>query len=567
MQGFFSKDSIVAPPGFNRWLVPPAACGMHLCIGSVYAWSIYNPALTKAIGVATASADDWTLGQVVWVFMVAILFLGLSAAFAGRWIEDLGPRTIGLMAAGCWIVGHLVASAGMLTHQLWLVYLGYGAIGGCGMGLGYVSPVGMLIRWFPDRRGMATGMAIMGFGGGAMLAAPLKTYLLETFYKAPDYLGRVGEIELLTEAGRRFVDLGGRLQEVVVVSAEEAAQMVVPGSPGVYLVGTGSVGATATLVVMGLLLGALIFLAALGYRIPAVGWLPDGWTPPSAEAAAKKMITRESVHVDQALRTPQFYLLWVTLCFNVTAGIGVIGVARTMVLEIFGTSLPTVVDAGFAATYVLAISLFNMVGRVVWASASDILGRKNTFWIFFGSGIALYLSIPLAASQAEVGSAAFWLAVFCVATMIIFSMFGGGFATIPAYLADIFGTRYVGGIFGRTLTAWSAAGILGPLATTMLRQRSLDQSILEIAATVDPQTFVRTFGATIEQLDLLMANNTVTLAKLLEVAPPGTVDPTPGLYNSTMYLMSALLAVAMIANALVRPVDPSHHIQGKESEG
>ena len=561
MKGFFAKESIVAQPGFNRWLVPPAACGIHLCIGSVYAWSIYNPALTKVLGVAASSADDWTLGQVVQVFMVAILCLGMSAAFAGKLMERLGPRTIGLLAAAFWTVGHMVGAFGIYIHQLWLLYIGYGVICGCGLGLGYVSPVGMLIRWFPDRRGMATGMAIMGFGGGAMFAAPLKGYLLAKFYEAPDYLGAAADIELVTEAGRRFVEYGGSLREVVVVGAAEAAAMVVPGSAGVYLVGTGSVGATATFVTMGLLFGLLMVLTALGYKVPAEGWVPKGWTPPSAEAAAKKMITQRSVHRDQALKTPQFYQLWIVLCLNVTAGIGVIGVARTMVLEIFGHSLPAIVDGGFAAAYVLTISLFNMVGRIIWASASDYLGRKNTFRIFFISGILLYLSIPLAAWQSGGGSPLLWLAFFCTATMIIFTMFGGGFATMPAYLADIFGTRFVAGIFGRVLTAWSAAGILGPLATTTLRQRSLDSSIREVAATVDRFRFMETFGAPISQLDVLIENKTVTLSKLLAIAPHGTPDPTPSLYNTTMYLMAFLLFVAMISNAFVRPVESKHYMR------
>lgn len=561
MHGFFAKESIIARPGFNRWLVPPAACGIHLCIGSVYAWSIYNPALTKVLGVAASSADDWTLDEVVRVFMVAILCLGISAAFAGKLMEKLGARTIGLLAAIFWTAGHMVGAIGVFVHELGLLYFGYGVICGCGLGLGYVSPVGMLIRWFPDRRGMATGMAIMGFGGGAMIAAPLKAYLLAKFYQAPEYLGAVADLELVTEAGRRFIDFGGTMREVVVVGADEVAAMVVPGSPGVYLVGTGSVGATATFVTMGLLFGVLMALSALGYKVPAEGWTPKGWTPPSVEAAAKKMITQRIVHRDQALRTPQFYQLWIVLCLNVTAGLGVIGVAGTMVLEIFGHSLPAIVDGAFAATFVLAISLFNMVGRIIWASASDYLGRKTTFWIFFVSGILLYLSIPLAAWQAGAGYPLFWLAFFCATTMIIFTMFGGGFATMPAYLADIFGTRYVAGIFGRVLTAWSAAGVLGPLATTTLRQRSLDSAIYEVAATVDRFRFMEVFGAPISQLDVLIENKTVTLSKLLAIAPYGTPDPTPSLYNTSMYLMAFLLLVALISNALVRPVDSRHYMR------
>lgn len=563
MSGFFSKESIIAGPGFNRWRVPPASMGIHLCIGSVYAWSIYNPALTKVVGVAASSADDWTLGAVVWIFTVSILALGLAAAFAGKWLEEVGPRTVGIVAATCWGGGYLVGSLGILTHQLWLVYLGYGVIGGAGLGLGYVSPVSTLIRWFPDRRGMATGMAIMGFGGGAMLATPLKEYFLAKFYRAPDYLGPVADMELVTEAGRRFTEIGGEMKEVVVVGAGEVANMIVPGDAGVYLVGTGSVGAAGTFLVMGLIYFAVMIVAALSYRLPAKDWKPEGWTPPSAEAAAKKMMTQENVHIDQALKTPQFWQLWIVLCFNVTAGIGVIGVAKTMVVEIFGTTLPNIVDGAFAAAYVLMISVFNMIGRLLWAGSSDFIGRKNTYWIFFVGGILLYLSVPYTAQQVSVNPAVFWLVFFYAATMIIFTFYGGGFATIPAYLADIFGTHHVGGIHGRLLTAWSAAGIFGPLAITTLRQHSLSDAIHEMAAKISPEKFAETFGAGIGQLDLLIEKKTVTLAKLLEIAPPGTIDPTPGLYNSTMYLMAFLLFLALISNALMKPVHSSHHMEGE----
>ena len=560
MSGFFSKERIVAKEGFNRWRVPPASIAIHLCIGSVYAWSIYNPALTKVVGVVTSSADDWTLSEVVWIFTVSILVLGLAAAFAGKWLEKVGPRTVGIVAAFCWGGGYLVGSLGIYLNQVWLLYLGYGVIGGCGLGLGYVSPVSTLIRWFPDRRGMATGMAIMGFGGGAMLGAPLKEYFIQKFYRAPEYLGSVDSLNLITEAGRRFAQIGGELKEVVVVGVNEVSGMIIPGDPGVYLVGTGSVGAWQTFLFIGLIYFIVMVIAALSYRIPPEGWAPKGWTPPSKTDAEKKMISHSNVDIDQALKTPQFYQLWIVLCFNVTAGIGVIGVAKTMVTEIFSSSLPSIVDGAFAATYVFMISVFNMIGRLLWASSSDFIGRKNTYWIFFVGGILLYLSIPFAAQQVSIHPSVFWLVFFYASTMIIFTFYGGGFATIPAYLADIFGTHHVGGIHGRLLTAWSTAGVLGPLAITTLRQNSLTNSIYDLAAKVDSAKFAETFGAGIDKLDLLIEKKTVTLAKLLEITPPGTPDPTPSLYNTTMYLMAFLLFIALISNALMKPVHPKHHI-------
>mgnify|MGYP001389111845 len=559
MAGLLSKERIIAPSDYNRWRVPLASIAIHLCIGSVYAWSIYNPPLTRIQGVVASSAGDWSLSAVVWVFTVAIVSLGLAAAFAGKWLEEAGPRKVGVVAAFCWGGGYLVGALGILTHQLWLLYLGYGVIGGCGLGMGYVSPVSTLIRWFPDRRGMATGMAIMGFGGGAMIGTPMKEFFIRMFYQAPDYLGTASEVSLVTEAGRRFAEVSGVLREVVVIGAAEVREMTVPGPEGVYLVNTGATGVAETFLVIGLIYLAVMLMAAFSYRIPAEGWKPEGWAEPNEEKRGT-LISTHNVHLDEALKTRQFYQLWVVLCFNVTAGIGVLGVARTMITEIFGSSLPHIVDTAFAATYVVMISAFNMVGRFIWASASDYIGRRNTYWIFFLLGIVLYLSIPFSAQQVSASPSIVWLVYFYAATMIIFTMYGGGFATIPAYLADIFGTKYVGGIHGRLLTAWSTAGVLGPLAITSLRQNSLTNAINDLVSRIDPVDFQSQFGAGVDQLETLVASNTVNIARLMEIAPPGTTDPTSSLYNSTMFLMAALLAIALVSNALMKPVDPKHHL-------
>ncbi len=564
MSGLLSKEHIIAGPGFNRWLVPPAAIAVHLCIGSVYAWSIYNPALIKQFGVVASAPEDWNLKQVVWVFTTAIVFLGLAAAFAGKWLEKVGPRMVGTVAAALWGGGYLVGGLGIVTHQLWLLYLGYGVLGGCGLGLGYVSPVSTLIRWFPDRRGMATGMAIMGFGGGAMIGAPLKEYFIHLYYRPPEFLGSIDQVKLVTEAGKRLAEVGGKLQEVVVVTAKDVSNMIVPGPEGVYLVGTGSTGVAQTFFTLGIIYLVVMLIASFSYRIPAEDWKPEGWTPPDESEASKRMITRNHVHIDEALKTPQFYQLWIMLCLNVTAGIGVIGVAKTMMKEIFGTTLPTIVDSQFAALYVVMISVFNMVGRFFWASISDYIGRKTTYFIFFALGTLLYLSIPYTAQQVSAHPAVVWLVYFYAATMIIFTMYGGGFATIPAYLADIFGTKYVGGIHGRLLTAWSTAGVLGPLIITSLRESSIKDAIRKLVDNIDPAVFERTFGAGVDQLETLVEAKTVTIAKLMSIAPPGTVDPTSSLYNTPMYVMASLLVVALIANALMRPVHPKHHMTDEE---
>ena len=560
MAGLLSKSRIVAKPGYNRWLIAPAAIGMHLCIGSVYAWSLFNPALIKRIGVVTSAADDWNLDHVVIIFSVAILCLGLAAAIAGRWLEKVGPRMVGVVAACCWGGGFIIGSIGIVSGQLWLLYLGYGVIGGIGLGLGYVSPVSTLIRWFPDRRGMATGIAIMGFGGGAMLAKPMIVGFLKFFYHAPQYLGTIDAVHLVTEAGRRMAEVSGAMHEVVVIGVNDIAKMMVPGPEGVYVVGTGSVGVAQTFLTLGIIYFIIMMISAFAYRVPAEGWAPEGWTPPEEGEHHGKMITRHDVDIDVALKTPQFYQLWIVLCFNVTAGIGVLSVAKTMMTEIFGTTLPNTVDLNFAATYVLMISFFNMVGRFFWASASDYMGRKTTYYIFFILGIFLYLSIPYTAGQVSVNPSVVWLVYFYAATMIIFTMYGGGFSTIPAYLADVFGTRFVGGIHGRLLTAWSTAGVLGPLAITTLREHAVSKAINELVTKINPADFQRTFGAGVDQLNELVAAKTVTISKLMEIAPQGTIDPTSGLYNNTMYLMAFLLFIALIANARMHPVDPKHHM-------
>ena len=559
MAGLLSKERIVAKPGFNRWLIAPAALGIHLCIGSVYAWSLFNPALIKRIGVVTSAADDWSLKSVVWIFTVAIVFLGLAAAIGGRWLETVGPRKVGVVSACCWGGGFIVGGFGIISGQLWLVYLGYGVIGGCGLGLGYVSPVGTLIRWFPDRRGMATGIAIMGFGGGAMLGKPMIDGFLSFYHRLPEYLGSTDSLNLVTEGGRRMVEIAGELQEVVIVGANDIQNMIVPGQEGAYLVGTGTVGAAQTFFTLGAVYFVVMMIAAFSYRVPPEGWTPAGWTPPE-EGETKKMITQHHVDINEALKTPQFYQLWIVLCFNVTAGIGVLAVAKTMMTEIFGTTLPGVVDLKFAATYVLMISLFNMVGRFFWASASDYLGRKNTYFIFFGLGILLYCSIPFFAQRVSADPSVVWLVGFYAATMLIFTMYGGGFATIPAYLADIFGTRFVGGIHGRLLTAWSTAGVLGPLAITSLREKAVGEAITDLVTKIEPAAFQQTFGAGIAELQQLVDAKTVTIAKLMEIAPQGTIDPTPSLYNQTMYLMAVLLFLALISNAFMRPVAAKHHM-------
>ena len=450
--GFFDREHIVAGPGFNRWLVPPAALCVHLCIGSVYAFSVFNLPMTKLLGIAKSVPGDWKLTQLGWIFSLAIVFLGLSAAVAGTWLDRVGPRKAMATAAVCFGGGLLVAAFGVRAHQLWIVYLGYGVLGGCGLGIGYISPVKTLITWFPDRPGMATGMAIMGFGGGAMIASPLSVMLMKAF-TTPTHLG--------------------------------VAQ---------------------TFVVLGVVYFCFMAIGATIVRVPPAGWAPAGYTPP---ARAAGLVTSGNVHVDSAFATPQFWLLWAVLCLNVTAGIGVIGQASAMAQEMF----PGRVTPAAAAGFVGLLSLFNMGGRFVWASVSDYIGRKNTYVVFFVLGMGLYV---LVGATGTIGSEA----LFVLSVCIILSMYGGGFATIPAYLKDIFGVQYVGAIHGRLLTAWSAAGVFGPVLVNYIRQYQIDHGVAKADA-----------------------------------------------YSITMYLMAGLLLVGLICNLLVRAVHERHFIEDVEDQG
>ena len=384
----------------------------------------------------------------------------------------------------------------------------------------------------------------------------------------PVYLGSASDVILKTIDGIRYTDINGVMTEVVVLAAGEVSNDT--QLAGVYVVGSGDTGAGMTFVTLGIAYFIIMSLASFGYRIPPENWRPKNWDE-SMRRVNSSPVTNENVHIDEALKTPQFYFLWIVLCFNVTAGIGVLGVAKTMMSEIFSSALPLIVNTSFAATYVLMISAFNMVGRFFWASTSDYIGRKNTYYIFFILGIILYTSIPFTASAMSINPSIVLLVYFYAATMIIFTMYGGGFATIPAYLADIFGTKFVGGIHGRLLTAWSTAGVIGPLAITTLRSNSIDSAILDLSQKVDPVKFESFFGDSIDNIQSffgdsidnisqLIMTKTVTIPKLMSIAPEGTIDPTSTVYNSTMFLMAFLLAIALVANYLIKPVDPKHHM-------
>ena len=482
--GLLAKERTIAGPGFNRWLVPPAALAIHLCIGMAYGFSVFWLPLSHAINANSAIACspdmslmarmfattcDWKISELGWMFTIFFVFLGGASAIWGGWLERVGPRKAGFVAALCWCGGLLLGAIGVYAHQLWLLWVGPGMVGGIGLGLGYISPVSTLIKWFPDRRGMATGMAIMGFGGGAMIGAPLADMLMKHF--------------------------------------------ATPSSVGVW----------ETFVAMAVLYFISMNLGAFGYRIPTPGWKPSGWTPPPA--SAKSMMTLRHVHVSTAPKTPQFWLIWWVLCLNFTAGIGIIGMASPMLQEVFAGQLIGInvafndltgaqrgQIAAIAAGFTGLLSLFNIAGRFIWASSSDYLGRKLTYYTFFVLGIVLYASAPWSGHNHHV---ALFVGAFC----IILSMYGGGFSTVPAYLADMFGTQMVGAIHGLLLTAWSAAGIFGPVIVNYMREIQLAHGV-----------------------------------------------PRAQVYDTTAYILCGLLAIGFICNWLVKPVADKHFMTEAELE-
>ena len=449
--GLLSRDRTVAGIGFNRWMVPPAALCVHLCIGQAYAFSVFNLPMTRLIGITQSAPDDWKLTDLGWIFSIAIFVLGFSAALFGRWVEEGGPRRAMFTAGLCWAAGFFLSAVGVYVHNIWLVYLGYGVLGGFGLGIGYISPVSTLIRWFPDRPGMATGMAIMGFGGGAFIASPLSVWLMRQFSTSTH------------------------------------------------------VGVAETFIVLGVVYLCFMMVGAAIVRLPPPGWAPAGYVAPTQSS---KLITTQNVFVYQALKTPQFWLIWWVLCLNVTAGIGVLGQASAMSQEMF----PGKVTVAAAAGFVGLMSLFNMGGRFFWASVSDFIGRKSTYFVFFVLGFILYSAVPYTGAA---GNVALFVLCFC----IIISMYGGGFATVPAYLRDMFGTRYVGAIHGWLLTAWSMAGIFGPVLVNYIRQYNVEHGVAKAAA-----------------------------------------------YNVTMYVMAVLLIIGFFCNLFVRAVDERHHMKHEEAD-
>lgn len=451
MLSALDKEHTVAPAGYSRWLIPPAALAVHLCIGQAYATSVYKTSLVKHFAVSQTAIGV--------IFSIAIVMLGLSAAVAGTWVERNGPRKSMFVSACFWGSGFCVGALGIATRQLWLLYLGYGVIGGIGLGIGYISPVSTLIKWFPDRPGLATGLAIMGFGGGALIAGPAERQLLSHYDSAYD---------------------------------PGNAASVAGGSALAWL-----------FITLGVVYFLIMMLGVANVRVPPEGWRPTGFDP--AQVAARPLVTTADVSAGNAIRTPQFWLLWTVLACNVTAGIGILEQASPMIQDFFrGAGGKSTVAVSAAAGFVGVLSLFNMAGRFVWSSTSDAVGRKPMYAVYLGGGIVLYTLLATVGKNET--------ALFVLLAGLILSFYGGGFATVPAYLRDLFGTYQVGAIHGRLLTAWSLAGVAGPLIVN----RFLDAQ-----------------------------------------GKPGTL--TASAYSPALFTMVGILALGFVANLLIRPVAERFH--------
>lgn len=554
--GIFDVRRYTAPREYNRWrAIPPLALAQG-AMGGVYSWSVFNAPLSKALGVVAPAAGDWGLSEVVPIFSACAVGLGLSTWFLGGWADRVGPRKV-IATSGClWVAGLALSGLGVATHTLPLLYVGYGALGGAGWGLGYLAPVHTMMKWFANRRGLATGLALTTFGGGAMVATPLNEALLRATFVAPTYVGTLADVSptlVRGAGGARMLPMpDGSLAEVVVATARDLAGT--PGlAEGVYLAGTGSSGAAETFAALAAIYALVMTVGAAYARVPHPHWkAPDA---PSAKVAAARAsgLVESSLSAPQAMRTPQFYLLWTSVFGNAVGAVSVMSCAKTIMMECFGSALPALVTGSFAAGYVASLSAANMVGRLSWASLSDVIGRKTVYGIF-GLSVPIALSIPMLTSSVAAQPTLPPLALFYGETMLMAMFYGGLFSVLPAKIADLFGPEHAGALHGRLLTAWSAAAVVGPSMLAHLRDSAYGQAVRELASKAEPARFAETFGAPVSELDSLIAGKGVTISRLMQLMPEGTVDPTPLLYDSTMYFMAGGLGVAFVANALIFPV-------------
>jgi len=549
----FGPQTVEAKATFrNRWLMVLPAFFTHMCIGSPWAWSAMSGALSREFGFVTSSAMDWSLSQTTLPLSIVFALQGVSAAFAGKWQMKVGARLAMAVAGLCFGGGLLIGSAGIAIHNIWLVYFGYGFIAGCGVGIAYTPPLQCLISWFPDRKGLASGMTIAGFGSGALVFAPLSGYLMKHFAVMPTYLGPATSVTTLLDHGRMYTRIGADMKEIVIANKADLAALPYKLSEGVYMVGTGSTGAAPALAVCGGIYLVAMLGASFAIRKPHPTYCPDGYKPPAADATGA---ANRNVNVDTVMKTPQFWYL-VTMLFCVaTGGMGVFSVAKPMMTEVFSGSLPTLVTASFATTYLLMLSAGNLGGRLGWAAFSDKFGRKTTFNLFTFGSIPLYLGVPFCVASLVLSPNVIPLYLFCGTTVLAISFMGGTYAILPAYEADLFGAKYVGAIHGRFLLASTCAALAGPSILLTLRTRSQMAAMQDLLTKVDPVKFEQVYSVPVSQAQQLIEAKTLSIAKLMQLVPSGTPNPTPFLYDTTMYTMAGFMTVAAICHMMVKPVD------------
>ena len=547
--------------------MPIAGAFVHVSIGSVYAWSIWNNPLTRQLGVVAQAAGDWSLGDALSVFSCTAVALGTTTFVLGPWQERSGPRMVAFAVAHCYSAAFLLTGLGAQHHSLALMYAGYGVLGGVGWGLGYLSPVSTLMRWFPERKGLAAGLALTCFGMGAAVGAPLINTLIERNFVPPQYLGRSAEVATHVTDGVAYATTpAGDTVEVVVATAAELAKLPGGLAEGVYVVGTGDTGVASAMYTLAATYYCTIMVGAAAVRVPRADWWPAG-VPRSEEE--ESLARAPSVDYDAALRTAQFPLFFSLVMGNAFAGMILISSAKTIMTDIFAAAMPAVVTSSFAAGYVSSLGLANSAGRAGWAFASDYIGSKNTYYVF-ALGIPVVGAIPQVAQAVSAAAAGgggadigvssasspdlLPLYAFYGGTLASISFYGGNFSCLPPYLAKTFGPQHMGAIHGRVLSAWAVSAFTGPKVLSFLRERSNSKAIDALVEMCPPDTFESAFGAPVAELATLKAANTVTIARLMELVPPGTPDPTPTLYNDTCYVICGLLAVSGVANALIRPV-------------
>ena len=365
----------------NRWVIAGAGVLMQVALGAVYAWSVFRVPLTKQFG--------WTAAEVTLTFTISIFVLGIAAFLGGLWQNRVGPRIVALIGGILYGVGVFLAS--FSANGLWWLYLSYGLIGGIGLGLSYIVPVAVLVKWFPDRRGLITGIAVGGFGAGALITAPVATRLIQ------------------------------------------------------------SVGVLSTFAYLGIAYLIVTVVAAFFMQNPPDGWRPEGWSPTASETSQR---AGSDFTLGEALRTWQWYALWLLLFLNTFAGISIISQEAPIFQELLSVSAIT------AAGMVGLASIGNAFGRVFWAWASDLLTRRKTFFVMFVIQVLLFWFLPSVTT----------VTLMSIVTFVVLMCYGGGFGTMPAFAADYFGSKNVGPIYGLMLTAWGVASAVGPLLIAYMRQ-------------------------------------------------------------------------------------------------